>query len=121
MAVASGCFFVSFGHASFSMDVFSFRPVQSSEELNEFLFSKTNEFVGFFDKGIAASDLASITCCFEFPLIVVVKLFDFLLVLLNDHLFVMFRSISKVMLRIKWPETIVQMMIILWNVFPMRA
>lgn len=64
MAVASDCFLVSFGHGSFAMGMLGLRSVQSSEELNELIFSKTNEFVGFFHKRIAASDLASNTCCF---------------------------------------------------------
>ncbi len=103
------------------MGMLGLRSVQSSEELDEFIFGETNEFVGFFHEGIAASDLASDTCWFEFPFIVVVKLLDFLFVFLDNHLFVMFRSIAKVMFRIKRPDTIVQLMVIWWNVLSMRA
>jgi hypothetical protein len=62
MAVALGCSLVSFCHGSLAMGMLGLRSVQSSEELDEFIFGETNEFVGFFHEGIAASDLASDTC-----------------------------------------------------------
>jgi hypothetical protein len=72
----------------------SFGFFQSSEELNGFLFSKSNKLVGFFHEGMASFELTGNSSRFALVFVFVVELFDFIFIFFNDHLCVMLRSIA---------------------------